>query len=120
MKIFNTKILLVGAVVFLIVILSALAQEMNRRIQVQREVARLEQEVRDMDKSILEMENLNQYFRSDAYQERMAREKLNYREEGETVVLLPDEHSQVNTREEEEEEREKVFIPLSWWRTFFD
>jgi cell division protein FtsB len=80
----------VTGVVALVVLLS-LVQEMNRRIQIQREVRALEQEVDSMQRTITQLENLNQYFRTDDYQERLAREKLSYQAFGEKVVLIPDE-----------------------------
>lgn len=119
MRFFSKRVLLVGAVVFLLFILSALVQEMNRRMQVQKEVARLEQEVRSLDKAVMEMSNLNQYFRSEAYKERMAREKLNYRAPGEEVVLLPDERSVGDEAREDTEKIVKLSIPMHWWRIFF-
>src|SRR3989344_1125835 len=88
MKSFSPKIIITSAGIIVIVILFSLAQEMNRRLQIQKEVLELEQEVQGMEKSIVEMEQLNQYFKTDAFQERMAREKLNYRAPGEEVVLI--------------------------------
>ena len=101
-------------------ILVSLAQEMNRRLQVQREVAKLQQEVHGLEKTIVEMENLNQYFDTDDFQERMAREKLNYRAAGETVVLITEEKLAGEPREPEGQiEEEEVSIAQRWWRVFF-
>jgi len=105
--------------IIVVFILFSLAQEMNRRLQIQREVAQLDQEARNLEKSIVEMEQLNQYFKTDSFQERMAREKLNYRAPGEEVVLIPEqdlEQAAVDTREVETRE---MAIPEKWWRVFF-
>lgn len=119
MRLFSHKLILAAAVVVVLFILVSLAQEMNRRIQIQREVAELNQEVRGLDKEIAEMENLNQYFRSDAFQERMAREKMDYRAPGEEVVLIPEVLGKQTVVEESVVESVSVSIPERWWRLFF-
>ena len=115
----NTKIIITLFTIVSLFLLVSLAQEMNRRVQIQREVRRLEEEVQAMQRSVIELENLNQYFRTDAYQERLAREKLNYRAPGEQVVLIPE-----NAQPEEEsiapESQEATLSPLEeWWHIFF-
>lgn len=107
-----------GVIALLIVI--ALAQEMNRRFEVQREVQMLEKEVQDMQRQAIELENLNQYFATEDYQERLARENLNYAAEGETVVLIPEEQSEAEVAASELAVAEDVpAIPLKWWNIFF-
>ena len=107
-----------GVIVLLIVI--ALAQEMNRRFEVQREVQRLEKEVQGMQRQVIELENLNQYFATEDYQERLARENLNYAAEGETVVLIPDKQAdgELATSDLAVPE-DPPSIPLKWWYIFF-
>lgn len=120
MRVVSPKIMISIAAVVVIFILISLAQEMNRRLQVQREVASLQQEVRDMEKAVIEMESLNQYFGTDDFQERMAREKLNFRAEGETVVLVTEDQ-----QEEEPKiagmrlEQGEMSTPQKWWHIFF-
>lgn len=116
---FRPKIILVAAAAIALIILISLAQEMNRRLQLQREVQRLENEAKEMHKNVIELENLNQYFRTDAYQERLAREKLNYAAPGEKVVLIPE--TIVNQTEERTATAAERTIPIPerWWRIFF-
>ena len=101
MRVLSPKLITLIAGVVAVFLLVSLAQEMNRRLQVQREVAKLQQEVHGLEKTIVEMENLNQYFDTDDFQERMAREKLNYRAAGETVVLITEEKPAGEPREPE-------------------
>ncbi len=119
MQLFSRKLILAAASVVVLLILVSLAQEMNRRIQIQREVSLLDQEVRNLDKEIAQMENLNQYFRSDAFQERMAREKMNYRAPGEEVVLIPEMLGDQDIVEENIVASRPVSVPERWWRVFF-
>ncbi|MBI4022250.1 MAG: hypothetical protein HY372_02745 [Candidatus Andersenbacteria bacterium] len=119
MRILSPKIILSAAGIIVLFILISLVQEMNRRMQVQREISRLEHDVRALEKTVVEMENLNQYFRTDAFQERMAREKLNYRALGEHVVLLPEGGGTNETDTAAEPLAVPRSIPLKWWQAFF-
>jgi len=119
MNTLSPRIIVLVAGVVAVFIMIALAQEMNRRLQIQREIARLEGEVYGLEKTIIEMENLNQYFRTDAFRERMAREKLNFRGEGEKVVLLPADVAGASDGIMAAEEMESYSIPRRWWNAFF-
>ena len=120
MNILQPRIILGAFSIALLLLLASLAQEMNRRWQVQHEVAELESQVQAMQKDVTHLENLNQYFRTDDYQERLAREKLNYSAPGEQVVLIPENVSQAAAREANpKEEIDTSSIPERWWRTFF-
>lgn len=112
------KIVVGVTVVVVIMVLLSLVQEMNRRLQIQREVRQLEAQAEDMKKTITNLENLNQYFRTDDYQERLAREKLNYQAPGEQVVLIPDEAAEPVATQKKEAERVMPIIE-KWWRIFF-
>lgn len=105
--------------VIAVFILSSLAQEMNRRLQVRREVVRLEQEARLLEKRLVELDHLNQYFRTDAFQERMAREKLNYKAEGEKVVLIADPPFSEVPPIVDNAADVPASTPLRWWHLFF-
>ncbi len=103
-----------------LVILFSLAQEANRRWQVQREVSRLEKEVSDMKKSLVALEQLNKYFRTSDYKERLAREQLNFRAPDEKVVLIPEhDGSPVGAKTKVYETQTSLSIPLKWWYLFF-
>lgn len=107
------------AVVVLLILLS-LSQEANRRWQVQQEVAYLEQDVQQLQKNVIELKHLNQYFRTDDYQERLAREKLNYRAEGEHVVLIPEEDIKEDVKPSlPHDTPEEPTNPVLWWKVFF-
>lgn len=113
--------LIVGVLIVVGIFISiSLAQEMNRRWQVQGEVAALEAEVKTAERKVIELEQLNQYFRTDAFQERLARENLNYSAPGEKVVLIPEEAQAPETKSGEVVQKTKLdSIPLKWWQTFF-
>lgn len=112
------KFVLAAAGIIALLILFSLVQEMNRRLAVQREIVQLESEANKLEKNLIQMENLNQYFKTDDFAELMAREKLNYRAEGEKVVLIPE----TATAQDESDETDDVderSIPKRWWDAFF-
>lgn len=120
MSSFKPKLVVGVTLVVVLLILFSLVQEMNRRWQVQREVQKLEEEVRVAQRKVIELENLNQYFRTDDYQERLAREKLNYRAEGEEVVLIPEEQVEAEIQSTDISEDAPVLsVPMRWWHLFF-
>lgn len=120
MSLLQPKIIAAVTAIVVVGLLVSLAQEMNRRLQVQREVNKLELEVQKLEKNVIELANLNQYFRTDAYQERLAREKLNYQAPGEKVVLIPENQGSTLSPEAQGPAETKLFsIPERWWRAFF-
>lgn len=112
------KFVLAAAGIIAILIIFSLVQEMNRRLSVQREIVRLESEANKLEKNLIQMENLNQYFKTDDFAELMAREKLNYRAEGEKVVLIP-ETATAQDESDETDEVDERSIPKRWWDAFF-
>lgn len=120
MPAFRPHLILGIAGVIAILILFSLAQEANRRWQIQREVARLETDVRDAEKSILALQQLNEYFKTSDYKERLAREQLNFRAPGEKVVLIPEKDGVPQTGKNIATSQERpLSIPLKWWYIFF-
>ncbi len=112
------KLGLAAAGIVAVLIIFSLVQEMNRRLSVQREIVRLESEANKLEKNLIQMENLNQYFKTDDFAELMAREKLNYRAAGEKVVLIPETEA-VRDESEEGEAIDNRSIPKRWWDAFF-
>ena len=120
MSLVQPKVIIgVGLSIALLLVVS-LAQEMHRRWQIQREVAELEAKVREAERATIELQNLNRYFQTDDFQERLAREKLNFKAPGEEVVLLP--HGEETTDESTESAEQaptEMSTPEHWWRLFF-
>lgn len=114
----NAIAITAGIVVFFLLI--SLAQEVNRQWQVQRQIQTLEAQVHGEQASIAELQNLNEYFRTDDFQERLAREKLNYRAPGEKVVLIPDrELGQTDSDVTKKDVPEELPSFRQWWNAFF-
>lgn len=121
MSLLRPKIILSIAGVVLVFILVSLAQELNRRWQYQREVEHLKQEVYKSEQQLMELANLNTYFKTEEYKERLAREKLNYRAPGEKVILIPQDTNQSSYAKASEGRPVPVAsIARRWWNAFFD
>lgn len=115
----NLIIASAGIVVFFLLI--SLAQEVNRQWQASREIERLATQVRGQEAVIVELEHLNQYFRTNDFQERLAREKLNYHAPGEQVVLIPDKDlDDISETTLAPAAEESASVPLAWWSVFFE
>lgn len=120
MNLLRPKIILSVAGIGLVFILISLAQELNRRWQYQREVERLNQEVYKSEQQLTELTNLNIYFKTEAYQERLAREKLNYRAPGEKVILIPQDTSQPEPATGDQPTPTSESLARRWWNAFFE
>ncbi len=122
MNLLRPKIILSIAGVVLVFILVSLAQELNRRWQYQREVEHLKQEVYKSEQQLTALANLNTYFKTEEYKERLAREKLNYRAPGEKVILIPQDTSQPSPPAggPSAAEQDRPSIARRWWNAFFD
>ncbi len=119
MTFLRPKVIITVSTIIVLLLLVSLAQEMNRRLQIQREVQNLERQVREMERSVIELENLNTYFGTDDFKERLAREKLNYQSPGEKVVLLPQNGISNADIESASTETDSSSILERWWRMFF-
>lgn len=118
MTLLRPKLILAVAAVMLVFILVSLAQELNRRWQYQREVAQLRQAVQQAEQQLTELANLNNYFKTEAYQERLAREKLNYQAPGEKVILIPQAEDSVQPVSGRQPAAAPS-IARRWWDAFF-
>lgn len=121
MSVFRPNLILSITIIVAVLILLSLAQEMNKRWQVQREITTLEGEIDSMEKRVVELEQLNEYFSTPDYKERLAREQLNFRAPEEKVVLLSEQDArQVEAKSAEKKQVENPrSFPLRWWYVFF-
>ena len=112
-------LVIMGVVLFFVAL--SFAQELNRRWQYEQEVAQLHEEASALERKVVELEHLNNYFRTDEYKERLAREKLNYKAPNEKVVLVPQDQQQSATTLSEDVSslQNPTSNPLRWWHSLF-
>jgi hypothetical protein len=66
-----------------------MAQEFRRRYVLQQHIHALRLDIAARESRIQELQRLREYVATDAYVERVAREKFNYQKPGERVVVVP-------------------------------
>ncbi len=87
-KILQSPLFTVLAIVVLIFFLSLIIKLYPSLVTVQREVGNLNQKIAEVEEGQLELEQLEEYFKSDNYLEKQARIKLNYKKPDENVVFV--------------------------------
>lgn len=68
----------------------SLTKEIIRKVQIQRQIQDLEQEINTLEQHNDELNDLIAYFNSSSFQEKEAKIKFNLTAPGETVVVLPE------------------------------
>ena len=129
-RILSSKLVLVGSLILLIFICIALGKAIYRRHAIQREIQVIRQEIEKAEGKNKELSELIGYFSTDAFKEKMARQKLNLQREGETVVAIPvkkksDETMILGTNDNGQDssaggvQAANISNPHKWWYYFF-
>jgi cell division protein FtsB len=102
-----------------------LIKTIYKKYELNREINNLKAEIEKMDKSGQEMNQLLDYFSSQSFLEKEAKEKLNLRKEGESVVMVSEEavNQELITLQATSSAKEGSFEKknnfLKWWEYFF-
>lgn len=107
-------VLLSGALVLVMIIT---AKILVQKRMVDREVAKLQNQMDRISSENQELGSLVQYLNTPEYKEREAREKLNLAKEGEHIVVLPQGDTSGATQEQVEQKQSNYKLWLSY---FFD
>ena len=83
----QTSLTLIG---FLVIVLISIpfVRNIQKQLNVNNEISALNQEVEDLEKKNTEWKSLLSYLNSDQFTEEQARLNLNYKKEGEEVVII--------------------------------
>jgi cell division protein FtsB len=99
----------------LVFVLFITAKLLMQKNEVEREIKELRAKSEEINKQNQDLSQLINYFNTETYKERQAREQLNLKKEGEYVVVLPKQDSadlmQTNA--------EKISNPRKWFNYFF-
>lgn len=126
MKILSSKIFLLFCLIILIFIVSVLAKKTYQWSQVQKEVSQLKNQFADLEKESNDLAALKEQFGEPWFIEQQARQKLNLKKPGETVVV-PIRGEGVEEMIVEDIgagpvsviEKESLSNPSKWWNYFF-
>lgn len=114
----KSKIFVIIGVAFAILILVASAREIIRRLQVEKEIEALQKEIELLENKNSELKGLIEYYQTESFAERQAREKLNLQKEGERAVIISENTSEKFALEKEKQIQGKSNLQ-KWWDYFF-
>lgn len=115
-KIFHSKLFLAAMLILLAAVFGLELKQWRERQVINREIEHLVAEQQDLEQKNLDLEQSLQYFSSDPYREKLAREQLGLRKDGEIVVNFPrlPENSPVDNNQQLAPGN-----PQKWWEYFF-
>ncbi|MBI2426468.1 MAG: septum formation initiator family protein [Candidatus Kerfeldbacteria bacterium] len=122
-KLFDSKLVVLGGAIIVVLFGVAVTKELLRRYEINKEITALEQQAAELESRQQELSGLIEYFQSDAFKEREARERLGLQREGESVVVLPNiESTQTGTIAGDRtivSEQKNQSNMRKWWDYFF-
>lgn len=116
-KIFFSKLFLTGVLIVLLGVFGLELQQWQQRHKVNLEISHLKQEQADLEARNQALQQSLQYFSSDTYKEKLAREQLGFKKEGEIVVNFP---TNGIPNENQEMEDKPQNNPQKWWDYLFN
>ena len=98
-----------------------LGRESYRKYQLTKELDSLRQEIETLQQSNDELASLIEFYQQQSYLEKEARLKLNLKQPGEKVVIVPEAEAPDSNEEEPKEEKEEAKESnwWKWWEYFF-
>lgn len=118
----SSKLTLAIGIILVLFAFVSFGRELYNRIQVNQEISRLEQQVRELESRKTRLTNLIEYFESPLFQEQEAREKLGLAKPGESVVVVPTTNTSptASASGTDETTGSEIANPKKWWQYFFD
>lgn len=118
----RSKAFTIFAAIGIIVIGISLTKQIIRKVEISRQIATLESEINSLEQQNAELNTAIEYFNSSSFQEKEARKKLGLKEEGETVVVLPNttsESDEAISTTVAESATETSTSNLTKWKNYF-
>lgn len=108
-------------VLFAIILLAvSLTKSIIRKVEINKQIADLEVEIASLEQENAELDNVMQYFNSSEYQEKEARTKLGMQQEGESVVIIPNDLPERTANTLTDEATVEADVPNSTkWKKYF-
>lgn len=115
-KIFQSKIFLIGVLIVLLGVFGLELKQWQQRRKIDSEINHLKQEQADLESRNNALQQSLQYFSSDSYKEKLAREQLGLKKEGELVINFPVDGIPESTSEDQSKLKTN---PQKWWDYIF-
>lgn len=119
-QILNSKSTLAVLIVFLLFLAWAYLKENQSQEKIIERQNSIDQEISQLEQQNQELESLLEYFSSQEFIEKEARQKLNLAKPNEKVVIITQGEPQVLTEDKTKKQLEKLpASPQLWWQYFF-
>ena len=115
-KIFHSKLFLGAIIIVLIGVFALELQQWQQRRKINAEINHLKEEQASLESRNNVLQQSLQYFSSNNYQEKLAREQLGLKKDGEIVINFPP--SGIASSEADKPEPPQS-NPQKWWRYIF-
>lgn len=131
-KIFSHKIFisLIGLAIIIFISIP-MAKNVSKRYTINQEIKKLQEEIKEMEKKNQELSKLAEYLESDQFIAEQARLNLNYKKEGEEMIVIKDkenagkegalatQNSPYDIKGKNDEIKKPISNPRQWWEYFF-
>lgn len=116
---FYSKSFIFGLLIVFILLFVAAGRGAYRSYKINQEVKSLRGKIEELNKSNLELTEMEKYLQSDEFLEKEARLKLNVVREGEKLVIIKQPEGVVAVEEKQPIERKEIPNIQKWWKFFF-
>jgi len=116
---FLKKVFPIAGFLLMFYTLFSLSKVIWKNYQIEKELKDLKETVSVLEEENQHFSNLISYFKTDAYREKEARQKLGYKKPGESVVLVPNVEEPSSVSVYQEENTKPKSTSRSWWDFFF-
>ncbi len=115
-KIFDSKMFVTTVVIVLLGVFALELQQWQQRRKIDMEINKLISEQSDLEKRNKDLQESLKYFSSNEYKEKLAREQLGLKKDGEIVINFPDGGLVTKTKEVEPVPKNNL---QKWWEYIF-
>lgn len=115
-KIFDSKLFVTTVVIVLLGVFALELQQWQQRRKIDMEINKLISEQSDLEKRNKDLQESLKYFSSNEYKEKLAREQLGLKKDGEIVINFPDGGLVTKTKEVEPVPKNNL---QKWWEYIF-
>lgn len=117
---FQSKIFIFGLLIVFVLLFIAAGREAYRNYKIGQDIKNLEEKIEELNKSNLELAEMEKYLQSDEFLEKEARLKLNVVKEGEKLVIIKQPEGEIMNEEKQQIEEKEISNIQKWWRYFFN
>ncbi len=116
-RIFHSKLFLGAVIIVLLGVFTLELQQWQQRQKINAEINHLKEEQASLEARNNALQQSLQYFSSENYQEKLAREQLGLKKDGEIVINFPP--NGIPSGEEKPPEK-PISNPEKWWKYLFN